>query len=141
MLIAKAYAAGEAAAPNGLPTDVMTEAPSAFEAFALNMLLIVILVVMFYVLLIMPQQKRFQKHREMLNALKKGDRVVTAGGLVGSIEKITEGDDEVLLDLGNGVKVTALRSSIQAKTDKHAPKADKSKKEDKKDGKKEDEAA
>lgn len=106
MLISRALAsAGEAAA----------NAPSAWEAFALNMLLILILVVMFYVLLIMPQQKRFKKHRSMLDQLRKGDRVVTSSGFLGTIDKIKEEGNEVVLDLGNGVKVTALRSAIMNK--------------------------
>ncbi|MBU0800304.1 MAG: preprotein translocase subunit YajC [Alphaproteobacteria bacterium] len=126
MLISKAYAAADAAAP----AVMSPEAPSAMEAFGLNMLLIAILVVMFYVLLIMPQQKRFQQHREMLGALKKGDRVITAGGLIGHIDTITEGSDEIIIDLGGTMKVTALRTSIQSKPEKTAsiPMNDKKKK-------------
>ena len=93
----------------------MGEAPNAWEAFGLNMLLILILVMMFYVLLIMPQQKRFKKHRAMLDKLKKGDAIVTSGGFLGKIDKIKEGDNEVVIDFGNGVKMTALRSAIQNK--------------------------
>ena len=52
----------------------------------------------------------------MLSDLKKGDRVVTGGGLVGKIEKIID-DKEVLIDLGGSVKVTALRSTLQGKTE------------------------
>lgn len=107
MLISTAYAASEAASVGS----------SAWEAFALNMLLIVILVVMFYVLLIMPQQKRFKKHREMINQLKKGDGVITAGGLIGKVHKVVEDKDEMIVDLGDGVKVTAIRSTIQRKAD------------------------
>ena len=108
MLISQAMAQG-----TDLAVNTMADAPSAWEAFALNMLLILILVVMFYVLLIMPQQKRFKKHHEMLNKLSKGDKVVTSGGFLGTIDKIKEEENEVVLDLGNGVKVTALRSAIQ----------------------------
>lgn len=107
MLISAAYAAAG---------DVAAETPSQWEAFALNMLLIVILVLLFYVLLIVPQQKRLKKHKAMLGGLKKGDKVITAGGLIGKIDKITEGSDEVVIDLG-GVKVTALRSTIHTKKD------------------------
>jgi preprotein translocase subunit YajC len=114
MLIAKAYAAaGEAVDP-----VAAVNPPSTLETFGLNMLLIVILVLMFYVLLIMPQQKRFQKHREMLNALKKGDKVVTAGGLVGTVDSVNEAEGEVVIDLGNNTKVTALRSAIQSRVDR-----------------------
>lgn len=98
----------------------VADAPSAGEAFMLNMLFILILVVLFYVLLIMPQQKRFKKHREMLMKLRKGDKVLTAGGFLGKVEKVMENDDEVIVDLGNGVKVTALRSTIQTKMDEAA---------------------
>lgn len=117
MLISKAYAAASETA--AAVTAEAATTPSAWEAFGLNMLLIVILVTMFYVLLIMPQQKRFAQHREMLGALKKGDRVVTVGGLIATIDTITEGEAEVTLDLGNGVKVNALRHSIQGRPDAH----------------------
>lgn len=107
MLISKAYAAATEAV-NGIPG-----APSQGEAFMMNMALVFTLVVLFYVLLIKPQQKRFKEHSKMLSALKKGDRVVTGGGLIGTVDKITEGSDEVIVDLGNGIKVTAVRSSLQ----------------------------
>lgn len=105
MLISRAFASAGDVAP--------ALASSPWEAFGLNMLLILILVTMFYVLLIMPQQKRFKKHHDMLNTLKKGDKIVTSGGFLGTIDKIKPDDKEVVLDLGNGVKVTALRSAIQ----------------------------
>lgn len=110
MLISQAMAQG-----TEMAADAMGETPSAWEAFALNMLLILILVVMFYVLLIVPQQKRFKKHHEMLNKLSKGDEVITSGGFKAKIDKIKDEENEVVLDLGNGVKVTALRSAIQNK--------------------------
>jgi len=116
MLISQALASADvadAADAVGAVGAAAAAAPSPWEAFALNMLLILILVVMFYVLLIMPQQKRFKKHRSMLDQLKKGDKIVTSGGFLGTIDKIKEGESEVVLDLGNGVKVTALRSAIQ----------------------------
>ncbi len=102
MLISKAYAqaeqmVGEVSAETAA---LAAEAPSAASAFAWNMGLIAVLVVMFYFLLIRPQQKRFKEHQEMVDALKKGDKVVTAGGLVGKVHKITKGNDEVEIDLG-----------------------------------------
>ncbi len=109
MFISAAYAATDAVSP------MATGGASAWEAFALNMLLIVILVILFYVLLILPQQKRFKKHREMIDALKKGDEVITAGGLVGKVHKVLTEENQVVVDLGEGVKVTALRSTIQNK--------------------------
>ena len=107
MLISTAMAASGAAA---------SEAPGAMEAFALNMLLILILVVLFYVLLILPQQRRFKEHRSMLDSLKKGDKVVICGGLLGKVHKVKD-EGEVTIDLGNDIRVTALRSAIQNKVD------------------------
>lgn len=113
MLIAKAYAA---AAENADQLDALADAPTAGEAFFWNIALVGILVMLFYVLLIMPQQRRFKEHSDMLSDLKKGDRVVTGGGLVGKIDKLID-EREVLIDLGNGLKVTALRSTIQGKAE------------------------
>jgi preprotein translocase subunit YajC len=108
---------------------------SAAEAFGLNLLLIAILVGMFYVLLIIPQQKRFKKHRQMIEAMKKGDKVLTSGGLIGIVDKIEAGNDEILIDLGSGLKVTALRSTIQSYV-----KEKKEKKDDKKPANKDEPA-
>ncbi len=108
MFITKAFAADAPAAA----TPPMPEAPSLMAGFMSNMIIVLVLVVLFYVLLIMPQQKRFKAHSAMLAKLQKGDRVVTGGGLVGTIDKLVN-DQEVVVDLGNGVKVTALRSTLQ----------------------------
>ena len=91
-------------------------APDTSAILIQNVGMIVLLVVMFYFLLIRPQQKRFKEHKDMVDGLKVGDRVVTAGGLIGKIDTLTS-NEEVVVDLGNGVKVTSLRSMIQAKTD------------------------
>lgn len=118
MLISKAYAAAveTAATATTATPGTMPAAPTAMEAFMTNMGLIAVLVVLFYVLLILPQQRRFKEHTKMLAALNKGDKVVTGGGFVGTIDKIVN-DSEVIIDLGNGVKVTALRSSLQSRSD------------------------
>lgn len=113
MLIAKAYAAAEAVLPAG---TAPVAAPTPMEAFVWNMGLVVVLVILFYVMLIMPQQRRIKEHSKMLSDLKKGDRVVTSGGLIGKIDKIVD-DEEVVISLGEGIKVTALRSAIQSKNE------------------------
>jgi preprotein translocase subunit YajC len=113
MLIAKAFAASENAQELA---DIAANAPTAGEALVMNLGLVVILVGLFYLLLILPQQRRFKEHSSMLSGLKKGDRVVTGGGLVGKIDKDIN-DKEVQVDLGNGVKVTALRSSLQGRAE------------------------
>jgi preprotein translocase subunit YajC len=109
MLISAAYAAGEAAATTTAATG------GATEAFAMNIFLILIMVVLFYVLMILPQQRRFREHRALMDSLKKGDKVLTAGGLLGTVDSVNTEKGEVVVDLGNNVKVTALRATIQTK--------------------------
>ena len=127
MLIQKAHAA-DIEVP-GTTTTSSTEnpsmpaPPSVGEAFAWNMGMVLVLVVLFYFLLIKPQQRRFKEHSTMLSALKKGDKVVTGG----TIDKIGD-SDEVVVDLGNGLKVTALRSTIQSKNEPRKPAANDQKK-------------
>lgn len=115
-----------------LPPGAM---PDSGSVMMWNIGLIVVLVVMFYLLLIMPQQRRFKEHKLMLDSLKKGDRVVAGGGLVGKVEKILD-DEEILIDLGNGVKVTALRAAVQTRLESKKDSRDtKDSKDTHKDGK------
>lgn len=91
-------------------------APSAFAAFASNMGLILLMFVLFYFLLIRPQQKRLKAQQEMLQAIVKGDRVLTAGGLIGTVVEVRD-NNEVDIDLGKGNVVTAMRYTISTKLD------------------------
>jgi preprotein translocase subunit YajC len=70
----------------------------------------VLIFVLFYLLLIRPQQKRQKLHRQMLEALKKGDRVVTNGGLLGSVAAVTK--DVVTLQVADNVRVRVLRAEV-----------------------------
>jgi preprotein translocase subunit YajC len=109
MLVSKAYAQ----AVEISSTTSTAVPPTAMESVMWNMGVVLVLVILFYVMLIRPQQRRFREHSEMLAGLKKGDKVIVGGGLIGTIEKITDGDQDVTVDLGNGVKVTAVRSALQ----------------------------
>ncbi len=126
MLISQAHAQESATPPATTaetavpPMDAGAVTPPDTTSILIqNVGMIVLLMVMFYFLLIRPQQKRFKEHKEMIDALKVGDKVLVGGGLVGTLDKIID-KDEVVVDLGNGVKVTALRAMIQAKADKNA---------------------
>ena len=77
---------------------------------------LILIVVVFYFFIIRPQSKRFKEHKDMLNALKKGDRVVAAGGLVGEV--IHVGDEIVTLEIAQGVRVKASKASVSYKLDK-----------------------
>jgi preprotein translocase subunit YajC len=110
MLISSALAASD------LPPE-MAEAPSMTDAFLYNAGFILLVVVVFYLVFIMPQQKRLAAQNEMLKGLKKGDKVMTAGGLVGTISAL-KNDTEVEVDLGNKQVVTVMRSYLDKLNDK-----------------------
>jgi len=93
-------------------------APSVADAFWTNMGLIGLMFVLFYMLMIRPQQNRLKSQRAMLDDLKKGDKVVTGAGFVGTVSKVVS-DAEVEIDLGS-TKVVALRYTIQTKMDDDA---------------------
>ena len=91
--------------------DLMTAAASADAPPAwLQFLPFVGMILIFWFFIIRPQMKRQKDHQEKIGALKKGDRVVTAGGLIGKITAVR--DDEVDLELAQGVKVKAVKSTI-----------------------------
>ncbi|MEO1168422.1 MAG: preprotein translocase subunit YajC [Pseudomonadota bacterium] len=79
-------------------------------SFIIQLVPLILIFVIFWFLLIRPQQKRMKDHRAMIDAVKRGDRVVTGGGLLGKVTKVN--DDEVEVDLGGGQKVTALKATL-----------------------------
>lgn len=70
----------------------------------------------FYFLLIRPQRRRQKEHRDLVASLKRGDRVITAGGIYGTIEKIDE--DSVIISLEEGAKLRVQKGSIVDKARK-----------------------
>lgn len=104
MFISPAFAqtaaeTADAAAAAGQPSLLVSMAP------------LVLIFIVFYFFVIRPQNKRIVEHRRMVNNLAKGDKVVTGGGLHATVKKLV-GDEDVLLDIGGGVEVTALRHSL-----------------------------
>ena len=74
---------------------------------------LILIFVIFYFFLIRPQQKKVKEHRLMVAALKRGDQVVTSGGIVGKIERVL-GDDKVDILISENVTVQVVQSTIQA---------------------------
>ena len=77
-----------------------------------GLLPLVLIFVVFYFLLIRPQQKKAKEHREMLGNVRRNDKIVTNGGLVGTVIKVSEGDDLLTVEIASGVKVQVVRSMI-----------------------------
>ena len=83
---------------------------------------LVLIFVVFYFLLIRPQQKKQKEHRTMLDALRRGDRVVTGGGILGTVSKVVS-PEEVEVDIASGVRVRIVRSTITSVLAKPDPAA------------------
>ncbi|MGE0257897.1 MAG: preprotein translocase subunit YajC [Alphaproteobacteria bacterium] len=83
---------------------------------------LVLIFVVFYFLLIRPQQKKQKEHRAMLEALRRGDRIVTGGGFYGTVAKVVS-PEEVEVDLAPNVRVRVLRSTITSVLAKPDPAA------------------
>jgi preprotein translocase subunit YajC len=88
------------------------------QSFILQLAPLILIFVVFYFLLIRPQQQRLKTHKEMIGNLRRGDVVVTGGGMIGKITRVA--DDEATLELAENVRVKVLKSTIsevRAKTE------------------------
>ncbi len=104
-----------------------------------SMLPIFLIMIVFYFLMMRPQQKREAKKRQMISNLKKGDQIVTLGGIIGIVHKVLN-NNEISLEIAEGVRIRVLKTSIgdvlekSKSTDKQETTATKT--TTKKDGKK-----
>ena len=72
---------------------------------------LILIFVIFYFFLIRPQQKRAKDHKTMVASLKRGDEIITSGGMIGTIDRVME-DDRIEVIIGENVKVQIIRSTI-----------------------------
>ena len=72
---------------------------------------LILIVVIFYFLLIRPHQQRVKDHKAMVESLKRGDEIITSGGIIGVVERIME-DDRIEVIIGEGTKVQIIKSTI-----------------------------
>ncbi|MFD1694414.1 preprotein translocase subunit YajC [Roseibium aestuarii] len=81
-------------------------------AALMNILPFVLIFVIMYFLIIRPQRQRMKQHQEMIANVRRGDTVVTSGGLIGKVAKVVD-DGELQIELAEGVKVRVVRSMVQ----------------------------
>ncbi len=82
----------------------------------------ILIFIIMYFLLIRPQQRRMKEHQAMINAVKKGDRVVTAGGMIAKVTKLGPDDsDEITAEIASGVDVKLLKSTLTSVLSKTEP--------------------
>lgn len=76
-----------------------------------TILYFVVIIFIFYLLLIRPQQKKYKEHKKLVDSVKKGDEVITIGGIIGKVKAIKE-HNEIELEISKDVKISILKSSI-----------------------------
>jgi len=90
--------------------------PSLFESF----LPIVLIIAVFWFLILRPQNKKMKDHRNMVENVSRGDTVVTAGGLIGKVAKVKD-DNEIEVDVADGVRVRVVKSTLSDVRNKTEP--------------------
>lgn len=98
---------------------VMQAAPAPAGGAFMQIVPLLLIGAIFYFLIFRPQNQRIKAHRALLASITRGDTVVTNGGLIGKVVKAT--DDELVIDLGEGMKVKAVRTMISDVRGRPAP--------------------
>jgi preprotein translocase subunit YajC len=80
----------------------------------------VLIIVMMYFLILRPQQKRMREHNDLVKNLRRGDTVITSGGLVGKVTKVVD-DEQIEVEIAEGVRVRQVRSMVQGVRAKNEP--------------------
>lgn len=93
------------------PAYAQAAAGPAGGGMLIQLLPLILIFVVFYFLLIRPQQKKMKQHREMLANIRRGDRIVTGGGIVGRVARV-EGDNELVVEIAPEIKVRVRRSTV-----------------------------
>jgi len=102
-------------------TPAYAQAGGAASAFTSFVPLILIFAIMYF-LLIRPQQKKLKDHRAMVAALRRGDQVVTQGGIIGKVSKVKD-DNEIEVEIAEGVRVRMVKSTVAQVLSKTEPAA------------------
>lgn len=87
----------------------------------LQLMPILLMVVIFYFLLFRPQQQRMKQHREMVANIRRGDTVVTSGGIVGKVSRVREESNEIEVEIAENTRIRVVRSSVSEVRSKGEP--------------------
>jgi preprotein translocase subunit YajC len=102
------------------PAFAQTAGASSGNDLFLQLVPFILIFIVFYFLIIRPQQKRVKDHQEMVKALRRGDSVVTSGGLIGKVSKVVD-DNELEIELADNVRIRVLRGAISEVRSKGEP--------------------
>ena len=101
------------------PAFAQAGSPASSD-FLIQLMPILLMIVIFYFLLFRPQQQRLKDHKAKLSAMRRGDNVVTAGGIIGKITKLIN-DSEVEVEIAADTKVRVLKATISDVINKNEP--------------------
>jgi preprotein translocase subunit YajC len=93
------------------PAFAQGASPFGGDSMLMSLLPFVLIFVIMYFLILRPQQKRVKDHQELVKNLRRGDTVVTSGGLVGKVTKVVD-DDQIEVEIADGVRVRQVRSMV-----------------------------
>ncbi|MEM6679038.1 MAG: preprotein translocase subunit YajC [Pseudomonadota bacterium] len=110
MFVTPAYAQAAGAAPGA-------------ESFLIQLLPLVLIFVIFYFLLIRPQQKKAKEHQAMVSQLRRGDQVITSGGIYGKVTKVKD-DDDLEVEIAENVRIRVVKSTVLQVVSKTEPAKD-----------------
>ncbi len=98
-------------------TDAASGGP---QSFLVSMFPLLIILLIFYVMVLRPQNKRISEHRNLIANLRRGDKVVTGGGIIGTVKKVVS-DDEIQVEIADGVIVKVVSGTIMTLRTKAEP--------------------
>lgn len=107
MFISTAYAQAAGASASGMDSLI-------------SFVPLILIFIVFYFMLIRPQQKKMKEHKAMLDAVRRGDRVITGGGIIGTVIRVGD-DDELTVEIAENVRVRCLRSTLSMVLTKSEP--------------------
>lgn len=102
-------------------SELPSAVPSGDEQLYSSLFMFAMIFVVFYFLIIRPQSKKYKQHLAMISSIKRNDKVVTAGGIVGKVTKVQD-NGELLVEIAKGVEVAIVASTVSSVTD-HKSKA------------------
>ncbi|MCB1515866.1 MAG: preprotein translocase subunit YajC [Hyphomicrobiaceae bacterium] len=96
-------------------------AASGGDVFTSLIIPMMLMIAIFYFLIIRPQQTRAKQHRDLVDKVRRGDTVITAGGFVGRVTKVTEGADDIEVELAENWRVRVVKSTLMDVRSKGEP--------------------
>ena len=96
-------------------------AGSAIDPLSSLLIPMLVMLAIFYFFLIRPQARRAKEHKDRMNSVRRGDTVVTSGGIVGRVTKVSDTSDEVEIELAENLKIRVIKSTLMDVRSKNEP--------------------